>query len=106
MEAAGLAVGQTEDPLPDGLQLVGGRHPVGGYGPHTRRLLLQKPRHPHLEELVQIRRVDGEELGSLQQGGCRILGDREDTLVEVEPGELTIGIPIRHWPSGLTTQRG
>jgi len=52
--------------------------------------LLQKTRHAHLDELVQVARCDGDELYALEQGVRRVPSFLENALVELHPGEVTI----------------
>ena len=96
MEAPRLAIGQIEEAAADHLQLVGCRQTIGGCGPHAGCLLFFEPRHPYLKELIEVRRVDGKELGPLQQWGGRVLGEGENALVEVEPRELAVGVSMGH----------
>jgi len=46
----------------------------------------------HHEELVLVRRPDGEELGALEQRHLLVLGQLEHAVVEVEPGELPVRV--------------
>jgi len=50
--------------------------------------LLLESRHAHLEELVEVAREDGQEADALQERVVGVLRLVEDTLVEVQPGEL------------------
>ena len=63
---------------------------VGREGADAGLHLLAQSGHPDLEELVEVGREDGEELGPLEQGGGGVLGEREHPLVEVEPGQLAV----------------
>ena len=49
----------------------------------------------HLEELVEVGAEDREELRALEQRQRRVLGEREDPRVELEPGELAVEIAGR-----------
>jgi hypothetical protein len=77
----------------DGVELLGRLEPVGGDPPQACGQLVLQARHPHLEELVEVRREDGEELGSLQERDARGVGEGEDPGVEVEPRELAVEQP-------------
>ncbi len=50
--------------------------------------------HTHHEELVQVRGEDRREPAPLQERQVRVLGQLEHTLVEREPGQLTVGEPV------------
>ncbi len=67
-----------------------GRHLVG-----AGVQLLERRRHPDHEELVEVRRRDGEELHAFEQrvgGVARLI---EHALVELEPAQLTVDIQRR-----------
>ena len=46
--------------------------------------------HAHHEELVEVGRVDREELHALEQRRALVLGQLEHALVELEPGQLAV----------------
>src|SRR4026209_363817 len=95
--ALGQALGALGDELPDA-----GVDPAQ---PVARCLLVRSGRSDpgleahlqtpdaHLEELVQVVAEDGEELGALEHGQAGPVGQRQDSLVEVEPGELAVEEP-------------
>ena len=58
--------------------------------------LLPQAGHPDLEELVEVRGDDGDELDPLQQGDVGVLGDGEDPLLEVQERQLTVGVAGFH----------
>ncbi len=60
------------------------------------RHLVLEGGHAHLEELVEVRREDGAELGPLEQRHGGVVGQGEHPRVEVEPGELTVEDPPVH----------
>ena len=78
--------------LGDRHELIFREHPIRACIRDIRFHLLQNPRDPYLEELVQVVRHNGEELDPLEKGGLRILSLLENALVEVEPGELTVRV--------------
>jgi hypothetical protein len=55
----------------------------------------QRRRHPNHEELVQVRRRDGQELDAFEEGMGRIARLRQDAVVELEPAQLTVEIQRR-----------
>ena len=53
------------------------------------------PRHPHLEELVDVPAEDREELRPFEEREVGILGEREHAGVEVEPRQLSVEVTGR-----------
>ena len=88
--ASALALG--EHPLADRVDLVVRAHAVGAARIDPRLELVVKVRHPHHEELVQVRLPDRAELDPLQQRHRGVLGELQDAIVEVEPGELAVEV--------------
>ena len=60
-----------------------------------------QPGDPDHEELVQVAREDGEELGSLEQRDPLVLGQLEHPLVEREPAQLAVREPVLREIAGL-----
>ena len=77
-------------PAGDRLEGLGRRHPIHTPLHHLALHLLLDPRDTHLEELVEVRAGNGEELHPFQQGNRRIQGLIEDALVELQPAQLAI----------------
>ena len=50
--------------------------------------------HPHLEELVEIRRVDGHEPDALEKRQLSITRECQDAMVEVQPRQLSIEVAL------------
>ena len=67
-----------------------GRHLVG-----AGVQLLERRRHPDHEELVEVRRRDGEELHAFEQRVGGVAGLIEHALVELEPAQLTVDVQRR-----------
>ena len=76
----------------DRRELVLGRHAVGSTLDDPGGHLLLEPRHPHLEELVEVAAEDRQELEPLQQRRARVQRLVEHAAVELEPGELAIEV--------------
>ena len=78
--------------LVDGLELLDRRHAVRRRLDHAGLALLEQPRHPDHEELVEVAVEDGEEVHPLEQriGGVERL--LEHPFVEAEPGELAVDV--------------
>ena len=77
------------------VELTRWRESVGQRNRHTRRLLIAHGGHPDLEELVEVGREDGEELGPLEQRHTRFGGHAQNALVEVEPAQFAVDEAIR-----------
>ena len=88
--ARALALGKH--PLGDLLDLGGDAHPVRALGlaPGLPRVL--EVRDAHHEELVEVRLPDRAELDPLEQRNVLVLGQLEDAVVELEPGELAVEV--------------
>ena len=69
-----------------------GDHPVGAAGVDAGLELIVEVRHPHHEELVEVRLPDRAELDPLEQRHRGVLGELEHPVVEVEPGELAVEV--------------
>jgi len=96
VEEADLEPGQEQlDAVADVEELPSRGAPVGAEGRHFASHLVLQRRHPDLEELVEVLAEDGEELRPLQQGDPLVLGQGQDPLVEVEPGQLAIAVADR-----------
>ena len=79
----------------DGGELLGRRQPVGRrLGDVARELLLEAGDADH-EELVEVRRDDGDELEALGQRHGRVERLFEHAFVESEPGELPVDEQLR-----------
>ena len=86
----GLAGDELLDPGADRAQLLDLVEAVGRRGAHAGRELLLQAGDAHLEELVEVRAEDREELRPLEQRQRRVLGEREHARVEVEPRQLAV----------------
>ena len=69
-----------------------GRDPVGAAGVELALDLVVQPGDPHHVELVEVVLVDRAEPQPLQQRHVGVLGELQDPLVEVEPGELAVEV--------------
>ena len=85
IERLRVAFHQLVDPVAYRMELVSRRQPVRRSTPHAGGDLLAQARDADLEELVEIAAEDGEECGALDGRARIVFGEREDTLVEVEP---------------------
>ena len=74
----------------DRAELLAEVEAVGRGGAQTGGELLQQPRDPHLEELVEVVAQDGEELRPLEQRQLGVLGQGEHAGHEVEPRQLAV----------------
>src|SRR5437868_11658254 len=87
-----LAVDQPLDPGPNRLQLLDRGEAVRrGHGDRRQDLLLQA-RDADLEEVVEVLAEDREEADPLERRQLRVLGHRQDPLIEVEPGKLAVDV--------------
>ena len=89
-ERGRLALDQGADLLADDANRLERVEAVGRAGTQAGRELLLEPGDAHLEELVEVRGEDGQELGALEQRPGRVLGEREHAGVEVEPRQLAV----------------
>ena len=79
----------------DGRELLGGGQPVGRrLGDVARQLLLEAGDADH-EELVQVRRDDGQELEALGERHRRVARLLEHPFVEPQPGQLAVDEQLR-----------
>ena len=53
-----------------------------------------QPGDPHHEELIQVAGEDGEEVRPLEHGQIRVLRQLEHALVESEPAQLAVEVPV------------
>ena len=90
-----LAGHQGGHPGGDGGQLLAGAEPVGRAGPQSGRHLVLEAGHPDLEELVETLGEDGQELHPLEQRLALVVGQVEESVGELEPGQLAVGEPLR-----------
>src|ERR1700694_5323324 len=74
----------------DGAELLARCHAVWGALGYAQHHLLLEAADANLEELVEVAAEDGKKLGAFQQRRGRVLGERQDAVVEVEPAELAI----------------
>ncbi len=75
---------------PDHLQHLAGLEAGGGAGGDAGGDAALEARDPDHEELVQVAGEDREEVGPLQQGRGRVLGEFEHPFVEREPAALPV----------------
>ncbi len=91
-----LAGDQVTGPVVDFLELGGGGAPVGRRFLDARGDLVLERRHADLEELVEVARTDGAELGPLQERDPLLRGELQDAVVERQPAQLTVDEPVVH----------
>ena len=91
---ARLARAQLARSLGDPLDRLRRRQPVRLAGVDAGVHLVVQARDAHHHELVEIGRVDGEELHPLEQGRLLVLGQLEHPLVEVQPRQLAVGVEL------------
>jgi hypothetical protein len=91
-ERARLAGDELLDPRPDRAELLDLVQAVRRIRAYAGCELLLEAGNAHLEELVEIRTEDREELGSFEQGQRRVFGERQHASVEIEPGQLAIEV--------------
>ena len=72
-----------------------GREPVGLARVDAGVHLVVEAGHAHHEELVEVVRVDREELHPLEQRRALVLGQLQHALVELEPGDLAVHEQLR-----------
>ena len=89
---AGLLAEHLLDLDADSSQLIGDRQPVRRRAREPGGQLVLEPRHPYLEELVQVAREYGQELRSLEERLLVPFGQSEHPAVELEPGELSVDV--------------
>ena len=92
-ERAIHASGEFLHPQADVVELFPRRHPVRRRRADAGGPLLLQAGDADLEELVEILAGDRQELRTLEQGGRRVLGQREHPCFEVEPRELAVDEP-------------
>ena len=79
---------------PDSLELGRRCQAVGSGPPHTRLNRVEHGGNPHLEELVEVRCVDRDELDALEKRQITITCECQDAMIEVEPGQLSIEVAL------------
>ena len=89
-----MAVGDGLGAPGDAQQLLARGESVGRAHRQARLVAPFETGHPDHEELVEVGGEDGEELRAFQQGHRGVLGECEDTGVEVEPTELAVEVPV------------
>jgi hypothetical protein len=103
---------QLVDAGADRAELLGCGAPVRGALAAGGGDLVQQPRDADLEELVEVRGEDGQELGALQQRVALVASLVEHARVEVEPRELAVQVrqrcraPATSGARGANTKRG
>jgi hypothetical protein len=83
---------EVEGSLPNRRDLLARRQPVRTARVDAGVHLVPEPGDPDHEELVQVGRVDRAELDPLEQRHGGVLGQLQNPLVEVEPGELAVEV--------------
>ena len=91
---ARVAAGQLAVAPGDQLERLLRRPAVGPARVDAGVDLVVQARHAHHEELVEVRRVDREELDPLQQRQLLVLRQLQHALVEVEPRELPVEVEL------------
>jgi hypothetical protein len=94
-DAAREALPLADDELADRVDLLGRAHAVGCANVQAGLELIVEIRDPDHVELVEVRLPDRAELDALHERNRRILGELQDPVVEVEPGELAIEVEGR-----------
>src|SRR5579864_1034370 len=74
----------------DGTELLARSHAIRRALSDPKHNLLFQAADANLEELVEIPAEDSQKLGPLQERRTRVLGKRQDALVEIEPAELAV----------------
>ena len=95
IEERDLPVDQALDTSPDRAELLQWGHAVGRSSRHGRQDLLLQAGDPDLEEVVEVLAEDRQETNPLQKGQLGVLRHGEDTLVEVESGQLPVEVAGR-----------
>ena len=85
-----LVLHEAEHPIANHADLLGGTESRDVRFTGARTAQNGESSDANLEELVEIRSGDGEELETLQEGNLLALGFLEDALVEFEPREFAI----------------
>ena len=91
---------QPRDPFTDRLKLLARTHAVRRRRRHARLDLFLEAGDADLEELVEVLRVDRDELHPFEQRARRVLGERQHAVVEVQPRQLPVDEPgcgLAHW---------
>ena len=93
-ESVDLTRRDIDGPRADLGELLVDGHAVGAERRDTGSTLLDEATDSHLEELVEVRARDGQELGALQQHSRRILSQLEHPCVEVEPAQMPVDVAV------------
>src|SRR5439155_5001965 len=81
-----------QHPLPDLSELLLRAHPVRGRRGDPGLHLIEQPGYADLEELVEALRADRDELQPREDRSPRILGERQDPFVEIQPRHLQVEV--------------
>src|SRR5207244_763755 len=81
--------------LANRVDLLRRAHAVGASNVHAGLELVVEVRDTNHEELIEIRLPDRAELDPLHERHRRVLGELQDPVVEVEPGELAVEVERR-----------
>jgi hypothetical protein len=92
VEQADLTVDQALDPGANDPELLEGRHTVRRGDRHRGQDLFLEPRHPNLEEIVEVLAEDRQEPDPFEDGKLGILRHGQHPLVEIEPGQLPVEV--------------
>jgi hypothetical protein len=90
LEAGGVPGHQLARARPDHLQHLAGLEAGGGAGGDTGGDAALQAGDADHEELVEVAGEDREEVGALEDGSGRVLGEFEDALVEREPAAFAV----------------
>jgi hypothetical protein len=93
LEVHGVPVHQLAGGAQDALEHFALAHARGGGAGRAGGDAPLEAGHPDHEELVQVVREDGAELGPLEQGRVLVLGEVEHPAVELQPGGLAVEVP-------------
>ena len=88
-----LLADEVNDVVADLDELLGRGPAVGCGGVDAGVDLILEPGDPHLEELVEVRREDRQELRTLEERNRLGPGEGEHPGVEVEPRQLAVDVP-------------
>ena len=92
VQAAGVVADELPDDGGDLPQLFLGRQPGGRALAVTGGQLVLETGHPDLEELVEVRTEDPQELEPLQQWRPLILSLVQDPAIELQPRKLAVDV--------------
>ena len=106
-EDVGVPLDEVLRPLPDELELLADRQPVGGADGESGLLPALEPGDAHHVELVEVAGEDRQELDALEQRQRLVLRELQHACVEVQPGQLSVQESVARQGGGPgRTRRG